>query len=196
MGNPTVHMVRLQTENIFVSIPGRGDILPCFPCLCRFGISYLHAELVRYLKAAAVPNIFAQFCAGWCATLARLSKRGDLSTTSGVCTNASSLDNRLCNEAVLVESTIWSDSYHLQGTLHVTRIIRAATVVRATPARSAAAVQMREHALLVHIRSGIVTIHVYAFDALLTDALADLVTIEFAAALTTNRRSLTSATRR
>ena len=55
---------------------------------------------------------------------------------------------------------------------------------------------MREHALLVHIISGIVTIHVYAFDALLTDALADLVTSEFVATLTTNRRSLTSATRR
>ena len=55
---------------------------------------------------------------------------------------------------------------------------------------------MREHALLVHIISGIVTIHVYAFDALLLDALADLLTIEVAAALTTNRRSLTSATRR
>ena len=55
---------------------------------------------------------------------------------------------------------------------------------------------MREHALLVHVISGIVTTHVYAFDVLLLDALADLLTIEVAAALTTNRRSLTSATRR
>jgi len=78
----------------------------------------------------------------------------------------------------------------------ITRAVGATTVVGAASARRATAVQVSEHALLVHSFSGVVAVHVDAFDALLADALAHFIAGRRAGlAFTTDSRSLTRSTR-
>ena len=59
------------------------------------------------------------------------------------------------------------------------RDVGAAAVVGAAPGRLATAVQVSKHTLLVHIVSGIASVHVYAFDTLLLDTLADLLALRW-----------------
>lgn len=122
------------------------------------------------LKAAAMADLLAYSTTGWCCTVARPLVGGNLSTTFIVRTDASSLDNSLCNEATLVEFSRFGDS---QRRKRITRVVGATTVVGSAPGRRATAVQVSEHALHVHFFSGVVAIHVDAFDALLADARAD-----------------------
>lgn len=135
-----------------------------------FGVMFCRRVHVVRLKAATMADLLAYSRTSWCCTVARPPVRGNLPTTFVVRTDASSLDNSLCNEAILIETARLGDSQRLK---QITRAVSATTVVGAAPATRATAVQVSEHALRVHFFSGVVAVHVDAFDALLADASAD-----------------------